>query len=715
MIKYDYLIDRNLGQGKSRRFYPNQIPTKLENVVVIEGPNSSGKSTLLNIIALGFFGRKSSRINPILKSKLDSLLDLDHQKIRFSVKIVSNNNKLALKSEKVDINGNEIIVEESIDGKRFKPLSFETFQRKYNLIYDIPSNPTERLPDLLKELRDEQLQFGSGFKDFGIYLRNVITEINASRNPKRLKELRTKLVEEEKKKEKLEKDLPELEAFLNKLEMNAYVEYFYRYSNEGLWLTRKVDKLQKEVDKIKRDGKKITKSITKNRKRLERLQREFSEDYKKITPLMQNIIPRNERSRFKIWKDINPYHIERNELNTVKIEATYFKNVFSKEIDLLKKDKSFTEAKIMEQLFDALSEFEDSMLKIPELEVTIGELVRILRKECNTSSILIKKHDTLEKIIDDLENLKKIVEELKKTEGALELETEVSEDLCEDIDDYAEKNRQLISMKNDLKSLALKCNDYLQRCVSKGIDPQRLESMVYKDFIKEIPRDSRTDQYLSLSEEQVLEQIKNLQDEIVDKRGELSGLEVVIKAHRKDVKHLEDQKSHKFEKYVDVIGDLLRKTDAISQKILSNYTLNLKKLMTKKIKVEQELKKEELRYYDEVSKYLAHRIGFFRHIDKIYRAKVVDLISRKIITESEEIIYIGDFGTGEGQSAYILSLLNIKDDNRKIIALFDEIAMMDDKSLKPIYSRLRELYESDQLLLGIMVQRSNDLTVKELI
>ncbi|MFX0198244.1 MAG: AAA family ATPase, partial [Candidatus Hodarchaeota archaeon] len=82
MITYDYFIERNLGQGKSIRFCPKLIPTKLENVVVIEGPNSSGKSTLLNIIALGLFGKKSPRINPILQSRLDSLLDQDHQKIK---------------------------------------------------------------------------------------------------------------------------------------------------------------------------------------------------------------------------------------------------------------------------------------------------------------------------------------------------------------------------------------------------------------------------------------------------------------------------------------------------------------------------------------------------------------------------------------------------------------------------------------------------------
>ena len=716
MITYDYLIDRNLGQGKSIRFDPDQIPTRLEDVVVIEGPNSSGKSTLLNIIALGFFGTKSSRINPTLISKMNSLLDPNHQKIRFSFQITSDNEKIILKSEKADINGNEIIVKESIAGKKFHPLSFESFQRKYNLIYDIPNNPTERLPELLKELKDEQLQFGNRFKDFGFYLRSVIIEINSSRNPKRLEALEKKLAEERKERESLAKELPELEEFLDQLEKNAYFEYYYHYSNEGFWLTKKTDKLEKEIKKMKSDGKKITTSLTRNRAKLPRLQEEFSQDYREVTPLIKSALPKNERSRFKIWKEVNPYCAENNELDTVIIEATHFQDIFSKELTDLKKDRSFIDAKLMEKLFQTLNEFEDSILMIPQIEVTLGELVGILKREFEKSSFLVKKYDGLNKIIEILKNLKSTVEKLQKTRSALEIESDVSKEYCEEmIDEFGEKKRQLENMKKDLMFMATKCNEYFQRCISKGFDQEKLENMQYKEVVKEISRNGKINQYLSLSEKQVLEKIKKLQDDIVDRRGQLSGLDTVISQHRTDVKNLENQKPHKFEKYIDVLNDLLRKTEAVSQKILSQYNTNIKNLINKKVQEDHKLKKHELKYYDEVSKYLAQRIGYFRHIDKVYRAKVVDLVSGKILTDSEEIIYLADMGTGQSQSAYILSLLNIKNDSRKIIALFDEIAMMDDESLKPIYKRLRELYESNQLLLGILVQRSNNLTVKELV
>ena len=56
MIIYDYEIKRFNKSGEFEVFKPEKIPRELDNIVYIEGPNSSGKSTLLNLIALGLHG-----------------------------------------------------------------------------------------------------------------------------------------------------------------------------------------------------------------------------------------------------------------------------------------------------------------------------------------------------------------------------------------------------------------------------------------------------------------------------------------------------------------------------------------------------------------------------------------------------------------------------------------------------------------------------------
>jgi len=88
MINVDYRIERD--EGNEHVIYePKLLPTEYENVVYIKGPNSSGKSTLLNLIATGFYGKNLSEndIDKSLRRKILSLLDLDHQKLLFDISI----------------------------------------------------------------------------------------------------------------------------------------------------------------------------------------------------------------------------------------------------------------------------------------------------------------------------------------------------------------------------------------------------------------------------------------------------------------------------------------------------------------------------------------------------------------------------------------------------------------------------------------------------
>ncbi len=150
--------------------------------------------------------------------------------------------------------------------------------------------------------------------------------------------------------------------------------------------------------------------------------------------------------------------------------------------------------------------------------------------------------------------------------------------------------------------------------------------------------------------------------------------------------------------------------------LVSIFTMNIFKYINDIIdkKFEHDSRDEERkRYYELVSEYLGKRIGYVRHINNEYKLKSVDMIKETILTEEGKIIRLVDMGTGQSQSAYLMGLLNVSD-NRRIIALFDEVAAMDDKSLFPIFAKFKELYDKDKLLLGIVVQMGNELKIKEI-
>ena len=105
---------------------------------------------------------------------------------------------------------------------------------------------------------------------------------------------------------------------------------------------------------------------------------------------------------------------------------------------------------------------------------------------------------------------------------------------------------------------------------------------------------------------------------------------------------------------------------------------------------------------------------YIKHIKKNYLVRKIDVINEEIITDEKKIIRFKDIGTGHSQAAYLLGLLSMSDE-RKIIALFDEVAMMDTVTMKPIFEKLKSLYNDKKLLLGIIVQKADKVQVKNLI
>ena len=108
MIKYDYALKRD-ESDEVKTYKPDLIPQELPNLVYIEGPNSSGKSTLLHIMAVSFYGIKNSRIKQALQEKMDNLINSEHQHVSFKIVVTNKNNKVELTAEKRDFKSKDII------------------------------------------------------------------------------------------------------------------------------------------------------------------------------------------------------------------------------------------------------------------------------------------------------------------------------------------------------------------------------------------------------------------------------------------------------------------------------------------------------------------------------------------------------------------------------------------------------------------------------
>jgi exonuclease SbcC len=248
---------------------------------------------------------------------------------------------------------------------------------------------------------------------------------------------------------------------------------------------------------------------------------------------------------------------------------------------------------------------------------------------------------------------------------------------------------------------------YSKLCITKNIDVIYLASNMMSEISK-FSTYKELEPFFSLDEKQTQNKIEEIRKEIKNMNSQIIAKSTLVEQYKKELKNFEKQKKHVYEDKLDALDVLLKRVEILSQKLSRDYPKLLKNINDKKI-IQNDF---ERLYYDEVSKYLGSRIGVFRHIDKTYEAKKIDLRSGIIYTCNDDKIYLSDMGTGQSQSAYLLGLLNIKDDKRKIIALFDEVAMMDDVSMKPIIDKMKNLYNDKKLLIGVIVQMRRGPEVK---
>lgn len=149
MIKIDYEINSDEGVEIVPMHPPEYIKEIAGNIVILEGPGSSGKSTLLNMITFGCFGDKNPNLSDSIKLGIEDLKS-DYRKMRFDMEFTDPISCTSLRLKRD--NGGAVEVYEN--GSQ-RCLTLREFDSKYNLIYDIPDDPTKRLKEIAKTIQVE--------------------------------------------------------------------------------------------------------------------------------------------------------------------------------------------------------------------------------------------------------------------------------------------------------------------------------------------------------------------------------------------------------------------------------------------------------------------------------------------------------------------------------------------------------------------------------
>ena len=291
MIEYDYEIVRD-EMNETKVFKPDKIPANIPNLVNIQAPNSSGKSTLLNILALSLFGNKNKKMHPSLLKKINSLLDSNHQSLIFKIKVTNADSTIKIISEKKDSDKIDIVVHEISDGKKII-LTPELFDRKYNLIYDIPDNPTERLNKLTYEVKDAQVRYGNRVGELNAHIKMIISDIRSSRNPERLKQLKQHFLNLSNEANSLDSSIVSFKHELESLELATYYYYYTQYSTECILKEKELKREEQKIKKTARNERKADSEYHEETIALTETLNRIQKTFEQLTVLLKQLIPKN--------------------------------------------------------------------------------------------------------------------------------------------------------------------------------------------------------------------------------------------------------------------------------------------------------------------------------------------------------------------------------------------------------------------------------------
>jgi exonuclease SbcC len=369
------------------------------------------------------------------------------------------------------------------------------------------------------------------------------------------------------------------------------------------------------------------------------------------------------------------------------------------------KKKDVEEAKVYSDLIEFLNHYRSSKVIIPGIDKTVDEFVEILEEHNKKYRTLKSFSDAVESSLVQLENLRTFKSNIEQTCTELIKIKESSDDCSEYESDDDDFDKEAERLDNLTKSLETDCDYYEHECHNRGI----LDDDVEERYLDLSSLDEITP-FTLYSDSQLKDSINMQRKEVTQLAKTITSQEDSLKLLSSDLKRMEKQEPHKYQDRLSDIDSLFNKTMKLESTIGKEFNGYINNIINKS-KTEK-ITEIEKKYYNQVAEYLGRKVGFVRHIENEYKVEKIDLINGEIITDKNKIIKLTDMGTGQSQSAYLTGLLNT-DDSRKIIAIFDEVAMMDETSLEPIYKKFSDLNKKGKLICGIVVQKAESVNILE--
>jgi exonuclease SbcC len=698
MIEYDYLIERNEG-NRTVEFVPRAYLKRIPNLCIIQGPNSTGKSTVLNLLALGFFGLKASRIEGSLREQMKTYVEAPHQKVSFKFVVSSEQDGYSYCLQKEDPARPEITVTEIRAGKK-RVLAPETLHRQVVLIYDIPSNPTQRLKELVSEIKDIQQLYSIKVQELSDHILRVVDQVKGSQDPKRVSVL-AKLTKDR------DKRLSTMGDEAAAVEERANLLHKYLVATRLQGLRKRRDRHQAQLDELRKKKKTVESRVFKSnaqlqqaRARAESALEEIRHQHTALVARLGPLLPRSARPHLEIWERIDfdesakDFQFPPEALG----QLSTFERTLRNQIEGPNANR-IREARLYRDLILLLDRFEDSDFELPVGGIRVRNFTDALRKKADELEVIEKQADAIEAICADLSRFESSVHE---AEALLEEYKGVMNQYADSYQEYSEEDKSDATVAG-LQAENTTLDGQIEAAIAEAGELGFNEDGITR-VLTEISESRIVKDELDKSEAELISEVGSLHQRLRDLQREKARLQTAQIVDNHELKRLKNLTPHRFQDRLDDLNALIQACQILGGRLGKDYRLLAQSLIDKSVPETIPVESRD-RYYDAVSKFLGRKLSTIRHGDENLDVDRVDLLNGFILTKGGRKIQLSAMGTGQSQSAYLMGLLN-RSDSRKIVALFDETAMMDRASLEPVCKKLVELRDEGRLLVGIIVQRA---------
>jgi hypothetical protein len=689
-----------------------------KKIFEITADNSYGKTFILNLIAYALSAEKldSDRILPSIKESIARYDNQEAYNLDYKIDLdLPDNKKLLLTKEK----GRGKLIQIN-DGA---PISYNTLHKDLSIIYDVPTNPSERLNAVIKDLGVWNENLMGKFIKISRYLDDITKEFDSVRDEDKIASLKMKSNKLEKEIEQKENELEsknnllkELTKLTNLRQLNSFLK----------------TKIKSDTDVIKR---------TKAFKSIKKPQKIEKKDELKIKQLASDLTHIERNFRMLISKLINQVSSD-----TELVDFIHEDKTSAKHYDIVK-EKKIEDIILADDYIVAQNKF------IKSIEYIKDQVLTFINDKKSGKSYVInhsyKQFITLleELIKNDIDYLLKSATTVDSTVLKEQLEKIIKEHKIKDYDSVKKFFRnELKPLKGYFTQYSSTHNAWIKESKKKLVN--NTDSKYYeleaklkeaKDKLKKAK--SNFDKTIGIcAKEMNIDDLSNF-----DSLDKISNLEYAIKKKVSNSELLENLSSAKFEteKEIDKLKQS-KKTLAIDKGIIDRTYSNENAKNPSKYNEEQKNKiktfyrivrtiitntskfktlisniekgdlskfkePEDIRFIEIAGKIIAYSMDnkLLRKDGEFVELKFYDMIKQEFHCSDDLIIKKDDVSTGLASANYLKQRID-NVEGKYVVIMLDEIGNMAQNALDKVIESIKKIEIQNRLVLAVFTRPNSN-------